>query len=136
MGYYLRGEIAQLANINIETLRFYERNNLIPLPARAKNGYRQYSEEDLKRLLFITQLKECGFGIAEIKYLFPTDTTTEIYLSDALNVIDKKIQEIDNNLIKLQKVKGLLLDIKSEVIEPRCPQIQKIIKEYMRIKHQ
>ncbi|WP_234120425.1 MerR family DNA-binding transcriptional regulator [Clostridium hydrogenum] len=40
MKYYLRGEIAKISGINVETLRYYENNKLIPIPKRTSKGYR------------------------------------------------------------------------------------------------
>lgn len=40
---YLRGQIAKMANVNIETLRYYENHGLIPAPMRSESGYRMYS---------------------------------------------------------------------------------------------
>jgi MerR family mercuric resistance operon transcriptional regulator/MerR family Zn(II)-responsive transcriptional regulator of zntA len=134
MAYYLRSEISKLANINIETLLYYEKNKIIPVPARAKNGYRQYSEDVLERLLLIIQVKECGFTLEEIRHLFPVDHAKEVSEKEAIRILDKKVTEIDDMLLRLEKVKELLLNIKSEIIEPTCPKIQKVIRDYMKLK--
>jgi DNA-binding transcriptional MerR regulator len=64
---YLRGQIAKLANINIETLRYYEELGLLSLPQRSESGYRLYSEEVLDRLVFIQNAKSYGFTLKEIQ---------------------------------------------------------------------
>ncbi len=61
------GELARRAGVNIQTVRFYERQRLIPQPARKPSGYRVYGEADLHRLLFIRQAKELGFSLEEIR---------------------------------------------------------------------
>jgi len=133
MKYYLRSEIAKLTNINIETLRYYEKNNIIPIPDRANNGYRQYSEDTLKRLQFIIQVKECGFTLEEIRTLFPIEKVKEVNEKEAIDVLDKKIADIDDRLFKLERMKGLLLEIKSEIIEPKCAEMQKITGDYFKL---
>lgn len=60
MEYYLRGEIAKMADINVETLRYYEKNKLIPIPRRTENGYRLYSKDILIILAFIKSAKSAG----------------------------------------------------------------------------
>jgi MerR family mercuric resistance operon transcriptional regulator/MerR family Zn(II)-responsive transcriptional regulator of zntA len=134
MEYYLRSEIAKLANINIETLRYYEMNKIIPLPPRAQNGYRQYSEDILKRLLLIIQVKECGFTLEEIRNLFPIDNAKEVSEKEAISILDKKVSDIDDMSLRLERIKELLLKIKSEIIEPECPEVQKVIRDYMKLK--
>lgn len=130
----MRSEIAKLAGINIETLRYYEKNKIIPVPARAKNGYRQYSEDILKRLLLIIQVKECGFTLEEIRNLFPVDNAKEVSEKEAISILDKKVTDIDEMSLRLERIKGLLLKIKSEIIRPECPEVQKVIRDYMKLK--
>ena len=64
MKYYLRGEIAKMADINVETLRYYEKNKLIPTPKRTEKGYRLYSKDILNILAFI---KSARFTLEQIK---------------------------------------------------------------------
>jgi len=61
------GELARRARVNIQTVRFYERQKLLPQPARKPSGYRVYAEADLRRLLFIRQAKALGFSLDEIR---------------------------------------------------------------------
>jgi len=133
MKYYLRSEIAKLTNINIETLRYYEKNKIIPVPDRADNGYRQYSEDTLKRLQFIIQVKECGFTLEEIRTLFPIEKVKEVNEEEAINVLDKKIADIDDRLFKLERMKGLLLGIKDEIMETKCSEMQKMTGDFFKL---
>jgi MerR family mercuric resistance operon transcriptional regulator len=66
---YTIGQLAQLANINIQTIRFYERKGILPKPERKPSGYRVFNEEDVKRLNFIHLSKGHGFSPHEIKEL-------------------------------------------------------------------
>lgn len=61
------GELARRAHVNIQTVRFYERQKLLPQPARKPSGYRIYGEAELRRLLFIRQAKDLGFSLEEIR---------------------------------------------------------------------
>lgn len=70
MGNLKIGEVAKKANVGIETIRFYEREGLIPCPVRLQSGYRQYSEDAVRRILFIKNAKELGFSLKEIAGLF------------------------------------------------------------------
>jgi DNA-binding transcriptional MerR regulator len=60
------GELARRADVNIQTIRFYERQKLLPEPERKPSGYRVYGDSDLRRLLFIRQAKALGFSLEEI----------------------------------------------------------------------
>lgn len=63
------GELARNAGVNLQTIRFYERQGLLPKPARTASGYRSYQQNDLERVLFIRRNQELGFTLAEIKQL-------------------------------------------------------------------
>ncbi len=69
MSYLTTGELAKHAEVNIDTIRFYERKGLIPSPHRKESGYRQYHEEMVKRILFIKKAKRLGFSLREIAEL-------------------------------------------------------------------
>jgi len=60
------GSLAGRAGVHIETIRFYERRQLMPAPRRSRSGYRMYGEHDLWRLEFIRRAKLLGFTLAEI----------------------------------------------------------------------
>jgi DNA-binding transcriptional MerR regulator len=64
------GELARSAQVNIQTIRFYEREGLLPRPLRTAAGYRSYEASDLERVIFIKRNQELGFTLAEIQQLF------------------------------------------------------------------
>lgn len=63
------GELAREAGVNLQTIRFYERQGLLPKPERTDSGYRSYRQNDLERVLFIKRNQQLGFTLAEIKQL-------------------------------------------------------------------
>src|SRR5215469_3080728 len=63
------GELARNAGVNLQTIRFYERQGLLPKPLRTASGYRSYQENDLERVRFIKRNQQLGFTLAEIKQL-------------------------------------------------------------------
>ena len=60
------GDVARRADVNVETVRFYERQGLLPAPPRAPSGYRQYDEEHVQRIRFIKRAQSLGFTLREI----------------------------------------------------------------------
>ena len=63
------GKVAKWAGIDIETIRFYERQGLIDEPPRTESGYRKYPSESVARLHFIKRVEALGFSLNEIKEL-------------------------------------------------------------------
>lgn len=122
MKYYLRGEIAKMADINIETLRYYENKGLIPIPKRTSKGYRLYSKEILIILNFIKSAKNVGFTLDEIRNLFSAVDGENIDLNYIDGFINKKLVEINQKMMDLQSVKVSLEDIKNNLYKPHeCP---------------
>lgn len=63
------GEVATEANVNIETLRYYERRGLLDEPPRLPSGQRQYTSETVRRVRAIKQAQSLGFTLDEIESL-------------------------------------------------------------------
>jgi len=59
------GEFARLAGVNLQTVRYYERQGLLPKPSRSPAGYRVFSSDNLHRLQFIRRAKRAGFSLIE-----------------------------------------------------------------------
>lgn len=122
MKYYLRGEIAKIAGINVETLRYYEKNKLIPIPKRTSKGYRLYSKNILIILSFIKSAKSAGFTLEQIRRLFSAVNGENIDLNYVEKLIDEKLVEISDKIIELQNVRVNLKDIKKNLYQPHeCP---------------
>jgi|SRR6516165_12022569 MerR family mercuric resistance operon transcriptional regulator len=64
-----RGQLAQRVGVNLETVRFYEKEGLLSPASRTASGYRQFSEATVSRLEFVKRAKELGFSLAEIREL-------------------------------------------------------------------
>ena len=63
------GKLAAEAGVGVETVRFYQRRGLLALPDRAGSGFREYSEDDRRRLAFIRRARQLGFTLGEISDL-------------------------------------------------------------------
>jgi len=63
------GKLAATAGVNLETVRYYERIKLMPMPARTSSGHRTYEEGHIRRLAFIRRARELGFSIEQIRAL-------------------------------------------------------------------
>lgn len=122
MGYYLRGELAKMAGINMETLRYYEKNQLIPIPKRSDNGYRLYSEDTLEILAFIKSAKSAGFTLGQIRTIFTVVKGENIDLKYLEELLSQKILEIDKKMNELKNLQENLWKIKENLYQPHdCP---------------
>ena len=60
------GEVAKQAEVNIETLRYYERRGILPKPPRSRANYRRYPETAVQQVRFIKRTQRLGFSLNEI----------------------------------------------------------------------
>lgn len=105
---YSVGQIAKKADLNIETLRYYEKIKLMPKPKRKESRYRFYTEDDLTRLLFIKRAKELGFTLKEIGELLSIKIDSEAKCGDVKHLAENKISDIDGRIADLKKIKNEL----------------------------
>ncbi|GBE30990.1 MAG TPA: heavy metal-responsive transcriptional regulator [Bacteroidetes bacterium] len=108
MSTYSVGQIAKMADVNIETLRFYETKGLMPEPKRRESGYRDYGEHDLERMLFIGRAKQLGFTLKEIEELLNLRVDTKTTCADVRLKAETKIKEIEKKIHELVKFKSAL----------------------------
>lgn len=105
------GEVAERAEVGIETVRFYEREGLIDEPPRGRSGYRQFPESVISRLLFIKQAKELGFTLNEIKELLSLRLDPETTCADVKQRAKAKIADIDDKMRSLRRMKKVLAEL-------------------------
>jgi len=92
------GRLAKLANVSIDTIRFYEKAGLLAPPRRRPSGFREYSTLDLKQLRFIRRGRVLGFSLEEIGELLAIEAGQEPAMGVArqkLRVIQRKIEELE-----------------------------------------
>lgn len=124
------GELSKLTGVNIETIRYYERQKLMADPPRSTGGHRCYSSDHLKRLTFIRRSRQLGFSMAEVKELlamvdggYTCGEIKAITLEHAKNVREK--------IADLQRMEKTLMDISIHCDGgslPECPIIDALSK--------
>ena len=102
------GQIAKKTQISIDTIRYYERLKLLPVPKRTQSGYRQYCESCVAKLHFIKNAKDLGFSLKEISGLLSLRVKSTSTCSNIKEKTDKKIVDIDTRIKRLQEIKKAL----------------------------
>lgn len=105
-------ELAELAGVNVHTVRYYESRGLLPKPPRTRSGYRMYSSEHVAHIQFIKRAQELGFTLEEIQELLGL----RVIPGGGAEVRAKtseKLAEIDDKIRDLQAIRGKLLELAS-----------------------
>ncbi|UWQ92871.1 helix-turn-helix domain-containing protein [Aliisedimentitalea scapharcae] len=71
------GKAARQSGVGIETIRYYEREGIVPKPTRAANNRRLYSAHDVGRLRFLKKCRELGFPLKDAKALLDLSENAE-----------------------------------------------------------
>ena len=119
------GQLAKAANVNTETLRYYERRGLMPEPPRRESGYRTYPQESVARLNFIKGAQELGFSLEEIKELLALRVDETASRSTVRQRAQTKVAQIDEKIRKLQQMRdaldSLIEECHGEGATSECP---------------
>ncbi|MBU6080491.1 MULTISPECIES: Hg(II)-responsive transcriptional regulator [Allobacillus] len=113
---YRISEFADKCGVNKETIRYYERKNLLQDPLRTKAGYRIYSDDDVKRVGFIKRIQELGFSLSEIYKLLGVVDKDEVRCQDMFEFVSKKQEDVQKQIEDLKRIETMLDDLKQ-----RCP---------------
>jgi len=98
------GQLAKAGNVNIDTVRYYERKNLLLPEARTQSGYRQYSGDSVRRLRFIRKAQGLGFSLREIGKMLDMSGNSDADCSNIKQYAEKKICDIQARISDLQKI--------------------------------
>lgn len=102
------GKLAAAIGLAIETIRYYEKTELLPPPRRTRSGYRLYGTMDVKRLNFIVMAKSHGFTLKDIKELLELRTDPQSTCAQVKQRAQNKIRHIDEKIAELQRMKNAL----------------------------
>jgi MerR family mercuric resistance operon transcriptional regulator len=102
------GEVAERGGVNLQTIRYYEREKLLPEPPRLASGYRMYPEQTVRRVRFIKRAQEIGFTLAEIRELLAIRIDDDRTSSEVRALARAKIIDIEEKMQTLQRMKEAL----------------------------
>src|SRR5260370_20234020 len=101
-------ELARHGDVNLETIRYYERQGLLPKPPRTGTGYRQFPSDAVQRVRFIKRAQALGFTLAEIKELLALRIDPAGSCHDVESRARAKISDIEERIITLRGMKQAL----------------------------
>ena len=119
-----RGELANRSGCNLETIRYYEKIDLLKPPERTASGHRLYSRDDQARLGFILRGRDLGFSIGELKSLLTLVDSHDYSCGEVLELTDGHLASVRRKIIDLKKLERTLADVSAQCDGgdvPECP---------------
>ena len=110
------GDVAARVGVNLQTIRYYERELLLPKPPRLASGYRTFPEQTVQRVRFIKRAQDLGFSLAEIRDLLSMRVDAKKDCSAVQRLAQAKVADIDKRIRTLKSMKRVLARLAE-----RCP---------------
>jgi len=118
------GGLSQLTGVNIETIRYYEKIKVLPVPSRAANGRRMYGPMEHRILAFVRRSRELGFSLDEVRALLRLGGPEKASCREVREIAAHHLDDIRAKIADLRKLERLLAKTVAQctgTTAPECP---------------
>jgi len=124
------GRLAKAADVNIETIRHYQRQNLIKEPRKPESGFRHYPNETIDRIRFIKRAQQLGFTLKNIRQLIELGSEQCGDIQVLARAKHETIQQQIKGLMTIQSaLEDIIASCQIDDIEKRCALIEALSKK-------
>jgi MerR family mercuric resistance operon transcriptional regulator len=126
------GALSEQTGCKIETIRYYEKAGLLPVPARSPAGYRRYGSTHLKRLTFIRRARALGFSIEEVRRLLKLADEHKRPCAEVRVVAGVHLKDVQARIADLRAMERVLRETVTKCASsrsPDCPLIESLSRE-------
>ena len=99
------GQLSRRTGVPIDTVRYYEKQRLLPPPTRSASGYRHYEADDVLRLTFIRRAKALGFTLEEIRDLLALSRAHDGDMAAVRAAAADTLADVERRLAELTRVR-------------------------------
>lgn len=124
---YSISDVSRIMNLPVSTLRYYDKEGLLPYIERKDSGYRIFKEDDIRMLEIIECFKNTGMSIKEIKHFIELVKQGDISLQQRYELFVERKKTVEKQMQDLQK--------QLDLIDYKCEYYQKALKTYNQNKH-
>jgi DNA-binding transcriptional MerR regulator len=101
-------DLAGRTGVGPDTIRYYEKEGLIPEPPRSASGYREYDESVVERMELIRGAQAAGLRLADIRILLEIKDRGQCPCGHTKTIIDQRLKEISAEMTRLRQLKKRL----------------------------
>ena len=106
------GEVAGRLSVPVETIRYYEKEGLLPSPTRTTGNYRLYDAGTVERLTFIRNCRTLGMNLEEVRALLRAKDQPDTECGAVNHLVDSHIARIDEHIADMQRLKASLASLR------------------------
>ena len=114
------GALAEATGTPVETIRFYEREGLLPPPARAENNYRMYLPAHVERLAFVRQCRNLDMTLDEIRALIELREAPAQDCGEINALLDEHIDHVAQRIRELRALEKNLKALRARCASPHA----------------
>lgn len=114
------GQVAQEAGVSIDTVRFYERRGVLPVPQRRPSGYRMYTESTVERIWMARALQHLGFTLDEVVEALRAHDSGVATCDSERWRLDAVVDRIDAKIAELHQTRQHTMKVIEECRSGRC----------------
>jgi Hg(II)-responsive transcriptional regulator len=123
-------EVAAQAQVNTQTLRYYERRGLLPAPERTSSGFRAYTADSVRVVRFVKRAQQLGFTLTDIEELLHLARGGPASCEDAKTMASARIADLQQRIAELVGMRDALARLVDTCDQPRaerdCPILRDI----------
>lgn len=112
-------DLARATGVQVETIRYYEKQGLLSAAPRLANGYRDYGPEHLERLAFLRHCRALDMPLADIARLLDFAQTPQVHCGDINQLVDAQLARVQARLQSMQALEKQLLQLRRQCSESR-----------------
>ncbi len=117
------GALSERTEVNVETIRYYERIGILPNPPRSAGGHRLYAKEHTQRLVFIRRSRQLGFSLDQVRELLGL-SSGHMTCARVKTITEQHIADIRRRVKDLKRLERVLSELTSQCREDEmgeCP---------------
>lgn len=125
------GEAAKLSGVNIETIRYYEREGVVPAADRSANGRRLYDTAAIARLRFIRRCRDLGFRISDVRALLDLSDSASKNCDDVRAISERHLLDVRERLSDLRELETALSELVQTCAKAQseCPALTRLFAD-------
>lgn len=104
------GEVAKQAGVNPQTLRYYERRGILPMPERTAGGYRDYPDWTVGLVRFVKHAQDLGYSLTDVEQLLQLADGGAASCAQARTITAARLADLDRRIADLRRMRDCLAD--------------------------
>ncbi|MGX4677426.1 Cd(II)/Pb(II)-responsive transcriptional regulator [SAR92 clade bacterium H246] len=106
------GELAKLTGCSVQTIRYYEKENLLKSKTRSEGNFRLYDTSAVEQLMFIKQCRSLDLALSEVRQLIDLNQSPGTQCDDVNNMIDNHIEQVEQRMKELEGLRDQLTSLR------------------------